>query len=144
MSQLPGPRIDKPVAERSAQLLADNAADDDAEELETDFLGVEAKLGKEELGDLDGDEDGGEPEDNGIGDGGNQDAGVASEEEGLDKLNRLERFGVDATEIQVLLLEGGTPVFDAATHVAGFGTEEKVKNELNAINLRSVSLGLVT
>ena len=131
-----GLRTDEPVAERAGQLLADNGADDDAEELQADLLRVEGELGQEELGDLDGDEDGGEAEDDAVRDRGHEDGGVAGEEEGFDEFDGAEGRWVDAAaDGEVFLLEGGPAVGDAAAHVACFGAEEEVEDELDAVDL---------
>jgi hypothetical protein len=51
------------IAGWACELLAYNATYYYAEELETDLLGVEAEFGDEDLGDFDGEEDGGKAED---------------------------------------------------------------------------------
>jgi hypothetical protein len=64
-----------------------------------------------------------------------EDAKLAAEEEGLDELIGADGGRVDAAELEVLLLEVGAVVRDARADVAGFGAEEEVENELNAVDL---------
>lgn len=123
------------VRQDATELLADDGADDDAEELEAELLLVEAEFLAEELGQLDGDEDTAEEEGHGVGDGGEEDAELAAEEEGLDELIGADGGGVDAAELEVLLLEVGAVVRAACADVAGFGAEEEVKDELDAVDL---------
>lgn len=89
----------------------------------------------EELRQLDGDEHAAEEEGHGVGDGGEEDAELAAEEEGLDELVCGYRRWVDAAELEVLLLEVGAVVSDACADVAGFRPEEEVQNELDAVGL---------
>lgn len=123
------------IGQDAAELLTDDGADDDAEELEAELLLVEVEFLAKELGQLDGDEDAAEEEGHGVGDGGEEDAELAAEEEGLDELIGADRGGVDAAELEVLLLEVGAVVCDARANVAGFGAEEEVKDELDAVDL---------
>lgn len=89
----------------------------------------------EELGQLDGDEDTAEEKGHGVGDGGEEDAELSAEEEGLNELVGADGRGVDAAELKVLLLEVRAVVRDTRADVAGFRTEEDVENELDAVDL---------
>jgi hypothetical protein len=53
----------------------------------------------------------------------------------LDELIYADGGRVDAAELEVLLLEVRAVVRDASADIAGFGAEEEVKNELNAVDL---------
>lgn len=112
------------IREDAAELLADDGADDKAEELEAELLLLEVKFLAEEMGQLDGDEDAAEEKGHGVGDGGEEDAELAAEEEGLDELVGADGGGVDAAELEVLFLEVGAVVRDSRADVAGFGAEE--------------------
>lgn len=87
------------ITESAAELFADDCADDDAEELEPDLLGIETEFGEEELGNFDCGHDGGEEEDHGVGDDGDHDGGIFEEREGLDEFVEGEGGGVDAVEL---------------------------------------------
>ena len=138
LSALVHPEITDPATE----LLADDKTDHDTKELKTKFLGVEAELGKEQLRDLDGEEDTAEAEDDGVGDGGNPDGGVTEERQGLDELDKAERRGVDTLEVEVLLLEGGNVVADDVAHVKSLWAKEEVGDELHTVGLDIVSFML--
>lgn len=123
------------IGQDATELLADDGADDDSEELEAELLLIEVELLAKELGQLDGDEDAAEEKGHGVGDGGEEDAELSAEEEGLNKLVGLDGGGVDAGELEVLLLDIRAVVRDTRADVAGFGTEEDVENELDAVDL---------
>lgn len=70
------PQRHPPITDQAADLLADHGADDNADELQADLLGVEAEFLGEDLGDLDGEGDASPEEDHGVGAGGDEDAGL--------------------------------------------------------------------
>lgn len=125
------------IGQDATELLADDRTDDEAEELETELLLIEVEFLAEQLGQLDGDEDAAEEEGHGVGDGGEEDAELAAEEEGLDELVGANGGRIDATELEVLLLEVRAVVSDTVADVAGFGAEDEVENELDAVDLLS-------
>lgn len=90
VAELLGLAVEPPVAEGTAELLADDGADDHAEELEAQLLRVEAEFRDEDLRDFDGEEDGDEAEGYGVGDCGDEDGGVFCEEGGLDEFDGTE------------------------------------------------------
>jgi hypothetical protein len=108
--------------------------------LKAELLGVETELGKEQLRNLNGEQNAAEAEDDGVGDCGDPDGGVAEEREGLDELVEAEWRGVDTLEVQVLLLEGGDVVADDVAHVKSLGTKEEIGDELHTVGLEIVSL----
>ena len=136
LSALVHPEITDPATE----LLADDKTDHDTKELKAKFLGVKTELGKEQLRDLDGEEDTAEAEDDGVGDCGDPDGCVTEERQGLDELDEAERRGVDTLEVEVLLLEGGNVVADDVAHVQSLGAEEEVGDELHTVCLGFISL----
>ena len=95
------------VGAPTAKLLAEHGADDHAGELQADLLRVEAEFCPEELRDLDGEEDGGEVEDYGVGDGGAEDVGVGEELDGGEEGGGGEGGGIDFAEVEVFAAEGG-------------------------------------
>jgi hypothetical protein len=127
------------IADPATELLADDKTDHDTEELKAKLLGVETELGKEQLRNLDGEQNTTEAEDDGVGDCGNPDGGITEEREGLDELVETERRGVDALEVEVFLLEGRNVVADDVAHVKSFGTKEEVGDELHTVGLEIVS-----
>jgi hypothetical protein len=128
------------IADPATELLADDKTDHDTKELKAKFLGVETELGKEQLRNLNGEENTAEAEDDGVGDCGDPNGGVTEEREGLDELVETERRGVDTLEGEVLLLEGGNVVTDDIAHVESLGAKEEVRDELNTVGLKIVSL----
>ena len=76
------------IADSAAELLADNKTDHDAEELETELLGVESELGDQKLRNLDREKDAAESEHDGVSDSGDPDGSVAEEEHGLDEFDK--------------------------------------------------------
>lgn len=58
----------------------------------------------------------------------------------MDEFGHLEWGRVDAAERGVFALECGGLRLDICADVAGFGTEEDVKEELNSIGLVYVSI----
>ena len=138
-SKLLGALVHPEIADPATELLADDKTDHDTKELKAKFLRVKAELGKEQLRDLDGEENTAEAEDDGVGDCGNPDGGVTEERQGLDELDESERRGVDTLEVEVLLLEGGNVVADDVAHVEGFRAKEEVGDELNTVCLVIVS-----
>lgn len=138
-SKLLGALVHPEITDPTTELLADDKTDHDTKELKTKFLGVEAELGKEQLRDLDGEENTAEAEDDGVGDCGNPDGGVTEERQGLDELDETERRGIDTLEVEVLLLEGGNVVTDDVAHVQSLGAKEEVGDELHTVCLRIVS-----
>jgi hypothetical protein len=51
------------------------------------------------------------------------------------ELGRLDRGWVDATQGHVLALESGGFGLNVGANIASFGTEEEVKNSLDAVGL---------
>lgn len=125
------------VGHDAAQLFADDGADDQTEELETELLWVEAEFHAEELWEFDGDQDGTEEEDHGVGDGGDQHGGIAGHGEGLDEFPEVEGFRVDASEVEVFLSEVRAFMRDAAADVASFWAKEEVKDKMDTVDLES-------
>jgi hypothetical protein len=121
-------------------LLADDKTDHDTKELKAKFLGVETELRKEQLRDFDSEENTAEAEDDGVGDCGDPDGGVAEERQGLDEFDELEWRGVDTLEGEVLLLEGGDVVANNVAHVKSLGAKEEVSDELHTVCLEIVSI----
>lgn len=138
-SKLLGALVHPEITDPATELLADDKTDHDTKELKTKFLGVEAELGKEQLRDLDGEENTAEAEYDGVGDCGNPDGGVTEERQGLDELDEAERRGIDTLEVEVLLLKGGNVVTDDVAHVQSLGAKEEVGDELHTVCLKLVS-----
>ena len=124
-------------------MLADHKTDHDTEELKTELLGIEAKLGKEQLRNLNGEQDTTEAEHDRVGDCRDPDGGVAEERQGLDEFDESERCGIDTLEVEVLLLESGHVVANDIAHVKRLGAKEEVSDELHTICLTLVSLVLL-
>jgi len=139
-SKLLGALVHPEITDPATELLADDKTDHDTKELQAKFLRVKTELGKEQLRNLDSEEDTAEAEDDGVGDCGDPDRGVAEEEQGLDELDELERRRVDALEVEVLLLEGRHVVADDIAHVESLGSKEEVGDELHTVCLSLVSL----
>lgn len=139
-SKLLGAFVHPEITDPATELLADDKTDHDTKELKAKFLGVKTKLGKEQLRDLDGEENAAETEDDGVGDCGYPDGGVAEERQGLDELDESEWRGVDTLEVQVLLLKGGNIVTNDVAHVQSLGAKEEVGDELHTVCLAVVSL----
>lgn len=121
---LAGATIHPEVGEGAAELLADDGADDEREELVSELLGVEGELLAEQLREFDGHEDGAEEEGHGVGESGDGDAGFGDEGEGVDEIVGAEGRWVDAMECEVFFAEGGSGVLGAVAEVARFGAEE--------------------
>ena len=138
-SKLLGALVHPEITDPATELLADDKTDHDTKELKAEFLRVKAELGKEQLRDLDGEEDTAEAEDDGVGDCGDPDGCVTEERQGLDELDEAERRGIDTLEVEVLLLKGGNVVTDDVAHVQSLGAEEEVGDELNTVCLVIVS-----
>lgn len=139
-AKLLGAPVHPKITGPTAKLLANDQTDEDTEELQAELLRVEFELWKEELRDFHGEENAAEAEDDRIGDSRDPNGSVAEERQGLNELVETERLGVDAPEVQILLLECGNVVAHFIAHVEGFGAEEEVGDELNAVGLQIVSL----
>lgn len=74
-----GLSIHPEIRQVSSQLLANNSANDDAQELQAELLRVESEPGEEELWDFNRGQDGCEEEDHGVRDSRNRDGGVFEE-----------------------------------------------------------------
>lgn len=138
-SELLGALVHPEITDPAAELLADDKTDHDTKELKAEFLRVETELGKEQLRNLNGEEDTAEAEDDGVGDCGDPNGGVTEERQGLDELDEFERCGVDTLEVEVLLLEGGDIMANDVAHVKSLGAKEEVGDELHTICLATVS-----
>lgn len=139
-----GALVHPKIADPATELLANDKTDHDTKKLKTKFLRVEAELGKEQLRDLDGEENTAEVEDDGVGHCGDPDGCVTEERQRLDELDRSERRRVDTLEGEVFLLEGGNVVADDVAHIQSLGTEEEVGDELHTVCLVIFSLMRVT
>lgn len=53
----------------------------------------------------------------------------------MDEVVEAKRSRIDATKGQILLLEIGAMMLDAAANVAGLRAKEEIENELNAVDL---------
>ena len=87
-SELLGALVHPEIADSAAKLLADNKTDHDAEELETELLGVQSELRDQQLRNLDREKDAAESEHDGVSDSGDPDGSVAEEEHGLDEFDK--------------------------------------------------------
>ena len=92
------------------------------------------KLWSEKLWDLDCDEDTGEKEDNGVSEGGNENAGIPEELERLNKVESSQGCRIDASEVEVFLLDVRAVMLDTASEVASLWSEEDVEHELDAVD----------
>jgi hypothetical protein len=70
---------------------------------------------------------------------GNENGHVSGQKDGFDKFDEAERSGIDAFEVKVFLLEGGTVMWNANTYISSFGPEEKVGQELHSVDLEKIS-----
>ena len=138
-SKLLGALVHPEITNPATELLANDKTDHDTKELKAKFLGVETELGKEQLRNLDGEENTAEAEVDGVGDCGDPDGGVTEEGQGLDELDEFEWRGVDPLEGEVLLLEGGDIMANDVAHVKSLGAKEEVGDELHTICLATVS-----
>jgi hypothetical protein len=112
-----------------ANLLTDDRADNDTEELETDLLGIEVKFLDEELGYFDSDKDGGEEENHRVCACGDHDTRVSGHTKRGDELVCREWRGIDAGELEVFFFDCcGVLVRHTVAKEAGFGAEERVED----------------
>lgn len=93
------------------------------------------ELFSEKLRNFDGDQDAAKHEDHGVSDRRNHDGRIPGHREWLDKVVDAEWSRVNTTERQILLLEVGAMMFDAAANIAGLGAKEEIENELDSIYL---------
>lgn len=100
------------------------------------MFGVELEFRLEQLGHLDRVHDGREEEDHGVGGRGNEDGNVSDEGQGMVKLGEFEGGRVDASNAEILMLEGGGGVHVGA-NVSCFGAEEDVEDELDGVGLET-------
>lgn len=124
------------IAAPSAKLLAQHGADDYTNELQADLLCVEAEFRREDLWDLDGGEDAGEVEDDGVGYGWDDDAWVCEQSERGGEVLEGDGVGPDLAKVEVLPLEFGFCAaggLDAVSNIQSFGGEEEVEDELHAV-----------
>ena len=120
----------------AAELLAQEGADDEPEELQAELLRVEGELGLEQLGHFDGVEDAAEEEDHGVGARGGEDGDVGEERERVVEFVERKGGGIDAPERQVFPLEGrGGLGGHVGADVAGLRAEEEVEDELDGVGL---------
>lgn len=103
-------------------MLAQERADDEAEELQAELFGVEGEFVLQELGHFDGVEDRGEEENHAVGDCGEEDGDVGEEGERVQELGRCEGGWIDSGEGQVFTFEGRR----GRAGVSRFGAEEDV------------------
>lgn len=122
------------ITQSAADLFANETPDDDAEELETDLLRVEAEFGDEELWDFYGEEHTAEAKDHGICNRGDQDGGILEETERLDEFVHFEGFGVETAKGEVFLLERRSDVLDSFANIQSFRLEEESEEELDAVD----------
>lgn len=111
--------------------------DNEGDKLQSDLLRIEVKCSCKQLRYLNRIKDAREAEYDSVADRRDDDGGFASKQYGLVEIVKAERFGIDAAEREVLLLEGGFIVRTSA-EVAGFGEKEDVEDELDGVGLRDV------
>lgn len=122
------------VGEAAADLLADDGAQDEGQELQADLLGVELVLFGEDLRDLDGRHDVGPQEDHRVRDGREQDHGLGKVHKRVVKVAQPQGVGVDAPEAEVALLEMGRAGLNGkVAAVQGLGAQEQVQHELHKV-----------
>lgn len=125
-ASLPLPRPHPLVGGEAANLLAEDGADDEADVLEADLLGVEAELFGEDLWHLEGCHYAAPEEDHGVGDGGEADKDAECESEGGDEGSGIQGRGVDAVEAEELADAGVLMEWFCVGDVAGFRAEEHI------------------
>ena len=125
-----------PKAAAPGQLLTEDRADDEANKLQADLLGVEAEFRREDLGDLHGAEDGNKVEYDRVRDGWNDDTRVRKKVDGRKELTDGNRFLADPPKVEILALKGGLLGigFGLATTVERLRREEEVEDELNSVS----------
>jgi hypothetical protein len=128
------------VTQASAQLLAHHRAEDDAEELEAQLLCVEVEFLAKELRQLDRDENRAEEERHRVRDGGDEDARLQEEGQGVVEVVQRERAGVQTPEVEVLFPGARGFMRNTTADVSRFGTEEDVEEELDPVDLESVNI----
>ena len=123
------------VAAAPSQLFTEDRADDEANKLQADLLGVEAEFRREDLGDFHSAEDSNKVEYDRVRDGWNDDTRVREKFDGREELTDGNRFLADPPKVEILALEGGLLGigFGLATTIERFRREEEVEDELNSV-----------
>lgn len=126
------------VTNQATNLLADHRANDHAEELHADLLGVEAELLGEYLRDLDCEGNATPEEDHGVGTGWNEHAGLGDIGQGLHEVPQTKGRRIDAAKLEDAILDAGDLAGGVlVAEVEGFRAEEKVQKELDAVDLKA-------